>query len=135
MTMATNNQFTEFKGFILTLFGSEQFVALLKKQDRLCIMQFFIEHNYYDKEKLKELLKMYNDVAYSSVLATIARGQIIKAIAQKKDEVLQSIIHSNDPEEIAFNRMLYSLEIMNDKKLAEIKEAINNIKEGEGTGN
>lgn len=134
MKMVTNNnQFTEFKGFILTLFGSEQFVALLKKQDRLKIMQFFIDHNYYDKEKLKELLRMYNDVAYSSVLATIARGQIIKAIAQKKEEVLQSIIHSNNPEEIAFNRMLYNLEIMNDKKLAEIKEAINKV--GESTGN
>jgi hypothetical protein len=126
MKMVTNNnQFTEFKGFILTLFGSEQFVALLKKQDRLKIMQFFIDHNYYDKEKLKELLRMYNDVAYSSVLATIARGQIIKAIAQKKEEVLQSIIHSNNPEEIAFNKMLYNLNFFDDKRLSAVKDALN----------
>lgn len=123
----TEDSFTQFKGFVLTLFGSEGFIALLNKNDRYSIMKYIVDYDLYDKAKTVELLQMYNATKYSGMLAMLAKGEIIKAIVAKKDEVLASLANSTNKEELAFNKMLYNLEFFNDKRLADIKEMVNNL--------
>lgn len=118
------DEFENFKGFMLTLLGQKQFVSMFKKPDRSSILNFIVEHKYYDKNKTKELIKMYTETEYSGLIATLAKGEILKTIASKKDEVIKSLEKASD-EELAFNVMLYNLEFFDDKKLIEIKTAVN----------
>ena len=118
------NDFENFKGFILTLFGQKQFVAMFKKEDKATILNFIVEHKYFTAEKTKELIQLYTDTDYSAFLSTIARGEIIKTIASKSDELLKGIANAS-PEEIAFNKMLYNLNFFDDKRLSAVKDALN----------